>query len=90
MSKLMELVEEYGRDCMLAGRTRLPVDIEDAARLFSEIRAAVQELERDAARLDWLADKDNSTGGVILPTDCVLEHIDDMRAAIDAAMEAAK
>lgn len=40
---------------------------------------------RDTARLDWLADRDNAIGQVLLPTECVIAHLD-MRAAIDAAM----
>ena len=97
MSKLIELVEEYGDHKWSEGSHEASYshiaaqsDRADARALLSEIRAAVAELERDAARLDWLADKENSTGGVILPTDCVLEHLDDMRSAIDAAMESAK
>ena len=40
----------------------------------------------DTRRLDWLADRDQWLGSVELPTECVLAHPDDMRAAIDAAM----
>ena len=40
----------------------------------------------DTARLDWLADPANKTGSVILPTECVEQHLDSMRDAIDAAM----
>lgn len=45
------------------------------------------ELMRDKARLDWLADLENTIGQVVLPERCVYDHPDDMRAAIDAAME---
>jgi len=51
--------------------------------------AAKREIERlraDAARLDWLADKDNAIGNVELPAQCVTENMHSMRAAIDAAM----
>lgn len=42
MSKLMELVEEYGFECLHSG--------DDEQRILFEIRAKVQALERDAAR----------------------------------------
>ena len=41
----------------------------------------------DAVRLDWLADKHNKTGSVLLPRECVEKHLDNMRDAIDAAMK---
>lgn len=40
----------------------------------------------DTIRLDWLADPANKIGSVILPTECVEQHLDSMRDAIDAAM----
>ena len=40
----------------------------------------------DTSRLDWLADPANKTGSVMLPTECVEQHLDSMRDAIDAAM----
>jgi hypothetical protein len=43
-------------------------------------------LHPDTARLDWLADPANKIGSVILPTECVEQHLDSMRDAIDAAM----
>lgn len=48
--------------------------------------AEVERLQRDAARLDWLADVDNPVGNVQLPREAVLANLDDMRAAIDEAM----
>ncbi|WP_314310468.1 hypothetical protein [Kingella denitrificans] len=41
----------------------------------------------DTSRLDWLADPANKIGSVILPTECVEQHLDSMRDAIDAAMQ---
>lgn len=41
----------------------------------------------DTARLDWLADKHNKIGSVLLPRECVEKHLDNMRDAIDAAMQ---
>lgn len=55
-----------------------------AAVLQSE---QVQAWKRDAERLDWLADPNNSIGNVQLPTECVTENLHSLRAAIDAAME---
>ena len=40
----------------------------------------------DTVRLDWLADRDNHIGNVQLPAECVEQHLDSMRDAIDAAM----
>lgn len=40
----------------------------------------------DTVRLDWLADKHNKIGSVLLPRECVEKHLDNMRDAIDAAM----
>ena len=41
----------------------------------------------DTVRLDWLADPANKIGNVILPAECVEQHLDSMRDAIDAAMQ---
>lgn len=41
----------------------------------------------DTVRLDWLADKNNNMGSVLLPTACVEKHLDSLRDAIDAAMK---
>lgn len=41
----------------------------------------------DTVRLDWLADKHNKIGSVLLPRECVEKYIDNMRDAIDAAMQ---
>jgi hypothetical protein len=46
----------------------------------------VEELRKDKARLDWLADPKNTIGNVTLPTQHIMDHPDSMRAAIDAAM----
>lgn len=40
----------------------------------------------DTVRLDWLADRDQHIGNVQLPAECVEQHLDSMRDAIDAAM----
>nr|DAO91767.1 MAG TPA: Hemimethylated DNA-binding protein YccV like protein [Caudoviricetes sp.]DAU92907.1 MAG TPA: Hemimethylated DNA-binding protein YccV like protein [Caudoviricetes sp.] len=41
----------------------------------------------DTVRLDWLADKTNNMGSVLLPVECVEKHLDSLRDAIDAAMQ---
>ena len=41
----------------------------------------------DTVRLDWLADKHNKIGSVLLPRESVEKHLDNMRDAIDAAMK---
>lgn len=41
----------------------------------------------DTVRLDWLADAANNIGNVLLPTECVEQHLDSLRDAIDAAMQ---
>ena len=41
----------------------------------------------DTVRLDWLADKHNKIGSVLLPCECVEKHLDSTRDAIDAAMQ---
>jgi hypothetical protein len=41
----------------------------------------------DTVRLDWLADRHNKIGSVLLPRECVEKHLDNMRDAIDAAMQ---
>jgi hypothetical protein len=54
------------------------------------LREAVVEIEllqKDADRLDWLADANNTIGNVQLPTQCVQDNIHSLRAAIDAAMQ---
>ena len=57
--------------------------IEQAVLQSSEVQA----WKRDAERLNWLADPNNSIGNVQLPTECVIENAHSLRAAIDAAME---
>lgn len=48
--------------------------------------AEIQELEKDKARIDWLADPTNRVGSVLLPTVCVEANLHCLRAAIDMAM----
>ena len=48
--------------------------------------AEIERLQRDAARLDWLADVENTIGNVQLPTACVERNVHSLRDAIDDAM----
>ena len=48
--------------------------------------ADLQELLKDKARLDWLADVKNTIGNVMLPTDIVERNLSSLRDAIDEAM----
>lgn len=54
---------------------------------MSVTEAELVELQKDRARLDWLADVDNKLGGVTLPRDIVERNLHSMRDAIDEAME---
>lgn len=51
-----------------------------------ETHPSIDQGLADTVRLDWLADPANKIGSVILPTECVEQHLDSMRDAIDAAM----
>lgn len=51
-----------------------------------QLEKRLEQAEKDAARLDWLADPANTIGNVQLPTECVEQNIHSLRAAIDAAM----
>lgn len=46
----------------------------------------LDELRKDKARLDWLADTSQSIGNIMLPRICVERNLDSMRKAIDCAM----
>lgn len=48
--------------------------------------AELVELQKDKARLDWLADPAQNIGDLILPRDIVERNLHSMRAAIDEAM----
>ena len=47
----------------------------------------LDELKKDKARLDWLADVNNQIGTVMLPTAVVENNVGSLRDAIDTAME---
>ena len=47
----------------------------------------IQALKRDAERLDWLADVNNTICTVLLPRDIVERNLGSLRDGIDDAME---
>ena len=49
--------------------------------------AELQELLKDKARLDWLADVNNNIGNVQLPRDIVERNLGSLRDGIDEAMK---
>jgi len=57
---------------------------------YEALQAECEQLLKDKARLDWLADPENAIGNVQLPVEAVLENVHCLRAAIDAAMEGGK
>lgn len=54
--------------------------------VFDALRDERDTLLADKARIDWLADVNQSIGNVQLPAECVTMHLDSLRGAIDAAM----
>jgi len=55
--------------------------------LLLKAKAEIEHLRKDEARLDWLADRNNLIGNITLPTQCVQNNLDSLRAAIDEAMK---
>ena len=53
---------------------------------IDQLKIAFHELLKDKARLDWLADVNNTIGNVQLPRDIVERNLYSMRDAIDEAM----
>jgi hypothetical protein len=68
----------------------IPERVGDLVKAHADELADNEQLRKDKARLDWLADPKNTIGNVTLPTQHIMDHPDSMRAAIDAAMEGDK
>ena len=51
-----------------------------------KLKITLNELLKDKARLDWLADVNNTIGNVLLPTDIVERNLGSLRDGIDEAM----
>jgi len=49
------------------------------------LRVQNAALRADAARIDWLADVNNTVGSVVLPREIVEANVSSLRQAIDAA-----
>ena len=70
--------EDFALVCLAAEVRRLR---EENERLRIENAA----LRADSARIDWLADVNNTVGSVVLPRHIVEQNISSLRQAIDAA-----
>ena len=71
-----------------AHKAATPVKAEamrQAANKLRELENENKKLRADEARLDWLADLNNTKGAVQLPTHCVVSALT-LRDAIDLAM----
>ena len=53
---------------------------------IAETQKELNDLRKDKARLDWLADVDNTIGNVQLPRDIVERNLGSLRDGIDEAM----
>lgn len=53
---------------------------------IAELQRENAELQKDKARLDWLADANQSIGMVMLPRHIVEKNLDGLRHGIDMAM----
>ena len=53
---------------------------------IAETQKELNDLRKDRARLDWLADVNNSIGSVLLPRDIVERNLGSLRDGIDEAM----
>lgn len=53
---------------------------------IAELQRENAELQKDKARLDWLADVNNNIGNVLLPRDIVERNLGSLRDGIDEAM----
>ena len=70
--------ESYERhQCVLA--------LESLLARIDVLRIANAALRADSARIDWLADVNNTVGSVVLPLHIVEQNISSLRQAIDAA-----
>lgn len=73
-------------------RDQLRAEVMEQARLLGmsgerelSLRAEIDRLRKDADRLDWLADPENTIGNVQLPRECVEQNLHSLRDAIDEA-----
>lgn len=78
------------RECLAKQLHIDPFNVRGLLKEIEAIRAKLAEAKKDSARLDWLADPKNTVGNVVLPREYIMDNLDSMRAAIDAAMEGGK
>ena len=74
-------------DCGEFGNPECPyfgIGREEYDKLLKE--PDLQELLKDKARIDWLADANNTIGNVALPRDIVERNLGSLRDGIDEAM----
>ena len=67
---------------IINGDDRGSLFVEDMSNVINYI----EELERDKQRLDWLADKNNTSTKILLPRECIEQNPSSLRDAIDDAM----
>ena len=75
-------------DCGEFGNPECPyfgIGLEEYEKLHKD--ADLQELLKDKARIDWLADANQNIGDLILPRDIVERNLHCLRSAIDEAMK---
>lgn len=80
-------IERHQREQIALARKHLQNINDESFTDAQKIIDRNRQLEQDAAMLDWLADRNNPIGNVQLPTECVIDNIDSMRAAIQCAMK---
>ncbi len=82
---LLDMAEQLEQP-FWSGPTGADAALVEQAKVLRAAAAHLQRAEQDSKRIDWLADKDNHIGNVMLPTECVERNLHSMRAAIDDAM----
>ena len=86
--RLKELMEKRTREHQQEMTSfRLRVRSQDDAT-FAALREENERLRADSARIDWLADVNNTVGSVVLPREIVEANVSSLRQAIDAARSA--
>ncbi len=70
------------------GITAMAVVVDKLREENDRLRIENAALRADSARIDWLADVNNTVGSVVLPRHIVEQNISSLRQAIDAARSA--
>ena len=82
---LLDMAEQLEQP-FWSGPTGADAALVEQAKVLRAAAAHLQRAEQDSKRIDWLADKDNHIGNVMLPTECVERNLHSLRAAIDDAL----